>query len=79
MSKLSVREFSHDLAGYLKRAGAGERLVVTFRNKPIVDVVPHAPEPGAQGWKRPLRRVKLSLGGLSVGAMLIKARREASY
>ena len=58
----------------LKRAGAGERLVVTFRDKPLVDIVRHSPDKAVQGWKRPVRRVKFKEAGLSAAQMIIDAR-----
>ena len=79
MVAINVREFAHDLAGYLKRAGAGEKIVVTFRKAPLVDITRHRDEPDAQDWKRPIRRIRLKGNGPLASEILINARREARY
>jgi antitoxin (DNA-binding transcriptional repressor) of toxin-antitoxin stability system len=79
MVKLSVREFAHDLAGYLRKANAGEKIVVTLRNQPLVDITRHQPETKDQGWKRPIHRIKLKGRGPSASEILLQARREARY
>jgi len=44
----SVRELKGKLSGYLKRAAAGEEVIVTSRGRPIARLVRAAPQPEEQ-------------------------------
>lgn len=49
MTTISVDEMKRDVAGYLHRAQAGETLVITEANKPMVEIKPvHQPESASQ-------------------------------
>ena len=79
MVKVSVREFSHDLAAYLKRAEAGEDLLITMHNRPLVNVTRHRSDKTLKGWKRPVKRLVLRADGISASSILEESRREARY
>ena len=79
MVKVNVREFAHDLAGYLKRAESGEDLVITRHDWPMVNITRHRPDMVPKGWKRPIKRLDLPPTGLSASAILAASREEARY
>ena len=74
MIKISVREFTHHISQYMKRAHNGERLVITKRDRPFVDLCPPHAEKMPQGWsmEQPRKYVK----GLSLSQELTHARSE---
>lgn len=61
---VGVRELKAQLSGYLKRAAAGEHIVVTDHGRPIARLVPYAEESAVQrgideGWIEAPRRTGL--------------------
>lgn len=74
MIKISVRNFTHNLSKYMDRVKNGERFVVSKRNQPIADIVPHHVRNLKPGWS--MKRPKLRLKGLSLSQALIKYRQE---
>ena len=79
MVKINVREFSHDLAAYLKRVEAGEDLLVTRHDRPLVNITRYIEAKAPKGWKRPLKRLKFPAKGLQASAVLAESREEARY
>jgi prevent-host-death family protein len=45
MVEVASRELRNDTAGVLRKVEAGETIVITFRGKPVADLVPHRAEP----------------------------------
>lgn len=45
-----MREFTHDIAGYMRRASLGEEFVVMKRNQAIADIIPHNKGKIKPGW-----------------------------
>jgi prevent-host-death family protein len=62
--KASVRELKSNLSRYLKRAAAGEELIVTSRGRAIVRVVRVAPEGEGQPSQAELRRRIAAIPGI---------------
>ena len=46
-TRIGVRELRASLADHVQRAGAGERIIVTIAGKPIAQLGPPSPGPGA--------------------------------
>jgi prevent-host-death family protein len=62
--KASVRELKSNLSRYLKRAAAGEELIVTSRGRAIVRVVRVAPEGEGQPNQAEVRRRIAAIPGI---------------
>ncbi|MBV8138752.1 MAG: type II toxin-antitoxin system prevent-host-death family antitoxin [Deltaproteobacteria bacterium] len=62
--KASVRELKSNLSRYLKRAAAGEELIVTSRGRAIVRVVRVAPEGEGQPSQAEVRRRIAAIPGI---------------
>jgi prevent-host-death family protein len=62
--KASVRELKSNLSRYLKRAAAGEELIVTSRGRAIVQVVRVAPEGEGQPSQAEIRRRIAAIPGV---------------
>ncbi len=60
MADVGVRAFKADVSGYLKRAAAGERVRVTSHGRPLVELIPAAPEELDDGWEASIRRLRES-------------------
>lgn len=60
MADVGVREFKADVSGYLKRAAAGERVRVTSHGKPLVELIPAAPEAVDEDWEASIKRLRES-------------------
>ena len=60
----SVRELKSKLSSYLKRAAAGEEVIVTSRGRPIARVVPAPPEAGEQRSEAEVRRRLTAIPGI---------------
>ncbi len=75
MTTVSIREFSHHMAKYLKKLRNGEGFILKYRNEPIAQIMPNKPVSVVPGWKRPIKRVKLKGGGL-ISETVIRMRRE---
>lgn len=59
MIKISVREFTHHLAEYIRRAEKGEKIIITKRNKPAVELSYYNEHVDIPSWKRPFEAVKI--------------------
>ncbi len=57
MVKISMREFSHNIAQYIERACLGEKIVLTKREKPVVDIMTHNEYPKKPGWRRKIDKI----------------------
>lgn len=76
MTTVSVREFSHNMAKYLKKMRAGEGFILKYRNEPIGQFIPNKlPSQGIPAWKKPFKKIKLK-GGESASETIIRMRRE---
>ena len=62
--KASVRELKSNLSRYLKRAAAGEELIVTSRGRAIVRIVRVAPEGEGQPSQAEVRRRIAAIPGI---------------
>lgn len=49
MTDVAARELRNDTSGLIKRAQAGERIVITVNGRPAAQLVP-LPTPGARRW-----------------------------
>ena len=61
METVGVRELRQNASGVLRRAEAGERIVVTVDGRPVADLVPHT---GTRPTWRPLREVAALFPGV---------------
>ncbi len=62
--EVGIRELKAKLSAYVRRASAGERIVVTDRGKPVARLTPLATPTGVErgieeGWIEPRTRVGL--------------------
>lgn len=48
---ISIKDAKNKLSEIIRRAEAGERVVVTRSGKPVADVVPHVPKKGGIDWE----------------------------
>lgn len=55
--KVSIREFNSNVSQFLRRAHAGETVLVTRRDQPFVEII----APGAKGRTRPPADLKTRL------------------
>ena len=55
MTSINIREFSHNIAKYLRQVKQGERVVIMERNVPIADIIPHNQKISRPGWKRKIK------------------------
>ncbi len=74
MIKISMREFSHHISEYIDKAQKGEQIVLTKRNKPLVDILPHRETANASGWKRKINKIRVK--GESFAQTITKLRGE---
>ncbi|MBI3601409.1 MAG: hypothetical protein HY209_00720 [Candidatus Omnitrophica bacterium] len=76
MTVISVREFSHHMAKYLKKLRSGQGFVLKYRNQPIAQVTPnYIPSTGVvPSWKRPFKRIKVK--GEPVSQTISRMRHE---
>lgn len=78
MSKVGITELRRNPSAYLRRVEAGERLIVTDRNRPVAELVP-------LGYDRPKERgsrprfvpMVVDTGGLSLTDVLLESRGDA--
>lgn len=78
MIMISMREFSRKLAEYVKRAKNGEKLVITKRNKPVIDIVPHDGNAIQPSWSTEHPTIKLN-SKLSASELYLKSKEEERY
>lgn len=52
MQEVNIKTLAHNLKKYMDIVNNGETIVITKRNKPIADLVPHDKKIITQGWKR---------------------------
>jgi len=78
MTAISVREFSHHMAKYLKKLRRGEGFILKYRNEPIANLTPTNPAvtTGVPGWRRPFKKIKLKKGSETASETIIRMRRE---
>jgi len=65
MIKISMREFTHDIAEYMNRASQGEEFVVMKRNQAIADIIPHSKGKIKPGWSLNMPKKIIQNEGLS--------------
>jgi len=79
MTRVGVRSLKDHLSDYLRRAGEGERIVVTDRGEPLAALTPVEESDEAQwGWDLVRERVASWSGGKPRGsakAALLKGRK----
>ena len=74
MTTISVREFSHHMAKYLKKLRAGEGFILKYRNEPIAQVMPNRQMATAiPSWKKPIKKIRIK-SGISLSELLVKDR-----
>ena len=59
MVKINMREFSHNIAQYIELACRGEKIILTKRQKPVVDIMTHNEYPKKPGWKRKIDKIRV--------------------
>lgn len=59
MVKISMREFAHNMAEYVRRAQKGERIVLMKHKEPVVELTPHQASAPTPGWRRKIKKVKV--------------------
>jgi len=74
MIKISVRELAHNLTTYIDKAQAGERIVVTKRNKPMAVLSYYSDTVTAPSWKKAFKPVHIK--GEPASKTILKARDE---
>jgi len=64
MTSISVREFSHHMAKYLKKIRAGEAFILKYRNEPIASLTPTnaTTVTAVPGWRRTIKKIKVRGG-----------------
>lgn len=78
MIMISMREFSRKLSEYVKRANNGEKLVITHRDKPVVDVLAHEGNVVKPSWSTQLPTIKLK-GKLGASERYLKMKTGERY
>lgn len=63
MGEVGIRELKNHLSEYLKRAGSGERLVVTERGRPVAVISPPAVKAADRRIEAMLREGLVRWGG----------------
>ena len=74
MVKISTREFAHHLSKYIQRAERGEKILITKRNRPSVQLSYYNEQMTEPNWKTPFEPVKIK--GEPLSKTIIKMRRE---
>ena len=75
MIKISIREFTHHLSSYIEKAEKGEKIIITKRNKPAVELSYYKENISPPSWKSPhFHPVKIK--GEPLSKTIIKMRRE---
>jgi len=59
MKSVNIRELTHHFSDYLKVVKKGERIVVTVRNLPVADIIPHNENVGQPDWKRSIQKINV--------------------
>lgn len=65
MERIGIRQLRADVAAQVRRAGAGERVIVTVDGRPVAQLGPLEPEPGQR-----------TLDDLAAQGHLVLARRD---
>jgi prevent-host-death family protein len=65
MERIGIRQLRADVAAQVRRAGAGERVIVTVDGRPVAQLGPLEPEPGHR-----------TLDDLAAQGLLVLARRD---
>jgi prevent-host-death family protein len=65
MVSINIRELMHHFSGYLKEVKSGERIIIMERNVPVAELVPHNAHLESPGWKRDIRKIKISGGSIA--------------
>ncbi|MBI4308764.1 MAG: type II toxin-antitoxin system prevent-host-death family antitoxin [Candidatus Omnitrophica bacterium] len=74
MQTVAIRELNHHMSKYIKKVKSGERIVITERNMPVADIVPHQAGQSVPSWKRPIDPVRMK--GEPASRTIIRMRRE---
>ena len=74
MIKINIREFTHHVSDYMERASKGEEFVVTKRDQPVADILPHKRGKKLAGWS--LKMPKIKIKGLVLSQEMIRLREE---
>lgn len=73
MVSVNIRELLHHFSKYLREVKGGERIVVLERNTPVADLIPHDDNIARPGWKRQIKKIKIS--GESLSQTIVKNRK----
>ncbi len=74
MIRVSMREFVHHLSSYIEQASQGERIVITKRDKPLVELSDYNEHVLKPKWKRKIQ--KIAVRGEPFSETVIKMRQE---
>ena len=74
MIKITMREFSHHVSGYVRRAEQGEKVVITKRNKPSVQLSHYRENVSSPSWKSTF--VPVPIKGEPLSQTVIKMRKD---
>lgn len=74
MIKINIREFTHHVSDYMERASKGEEFVITKRDQPIADILPHERKAKTTGWSLKMPKVKIK--GLVMSQEMMRMREE---
>ena len=77
MTSINIRELLHHFSGHLKKVKSGERILITERNVPVAELVPHNANLDSPGWKRPIKKIRIKGGSMS--KEIAKMRREERW
>ncbi len=74
MIKITMREFSHHISEYVQRAEQGEKVVITKRNKPSVQLSHYRENASSPSWKMSFDPIKIK--GEPFSKTLAKMRKD---
>ena len=74
MIKITMREFSHHLSSYVQRAEEGEKVVITKRNKPSVQLSHYRENVSSPSWKMVFNPIKIK--GEPLSKTVIRMRKD---
>jgi len=75
MIKISMRELSRHLAEYVEKAQKGERIIVTKRNTPLIQISYFNENVKLPSWKTDFKPIKIK--GEPASKTIIKMRKES--
>ncbi len=60
MISVNIRELTHNFSKYLKEIKSGNQIIIMERNTPIANIIPHNENIARPGWKRKIKKIKVS-------------------